>query len=87
MLLAAMSDASGGGMGVVATAGGKVKKPRKRYDILKTASCSVCGNHLFLSISILLQTRSDILMSGILWGFPTSDMRFLSCRWQSLRVF
>ena len=60
MLLAAMSDASGGGMGVVATAGGKVKKPRKRYDILKTASCSVCGNHLFLSISILLlQTRSD----------------------------
>ena len=61
MLLAAMSDASGGGMGVVqANAGGKVKKPRKRYDILKTASCSVCGNHLFLSISILLlQTRSD----------------------------
>jgi len=24
--------------------GGKVKKPRKRYDILKTASCSVCGD-------------------------------------------
>jgi len=24
--------------------GGKAKKPRKRYDILKTASCSVCGD-------------------------------------------
>jgi len=36
----AMSDNSGG----VGLAGGKVKKPRKRYDILKTASCSVCGD-------------------------------------------
>jgi len=34
----AMSDNSGG------VSGGKVKKPRKRYDILKTASCSVCGD-------------------------------------------
>merc|ERR1719500_653705 len=34
----AMSDNSGG------VSGGKAKKPRKRYDILKTASCSVCGD-------------------------------------------
>jgi len=39
----AMSDNSGGG-GVNNSNGGKVKKPRKRYDILKTASCSVCGD-------------------------------------------
>ena len=42
----AMSDNSGGG-GVNNSNGGKVKKPRKRYDILKTASCSVCGNSFF----------------------------------------
>ena len=55
MLLAAMSDNSGGmgGVGNVAS-GGKVKKPRKRYDILKTASSSVCGNFLSLvNIKIL----------------------------------
>ena len=42
----AMSDNSGG------VNGGKVKKPRKRYDILKTASCSVCGNSLSLKVNI-----------------------------------
>ena len=42
----AMSDNSGG------VNGGKVKKPRKRYDILKTASCSVCGNFLSLKVNI-----------------------------------
>ena len=42
----AMSDNSGG------VTGGKVKKPRKRYDILKTASCSVCGNFLSLKVNI-----------------------------------
>ena len=55
MLLAAMSDNSGGMGGVANVAsGGKVKKPRKRYDILKTASCSVCGEYIFLSISFLV---------------------------------
>jgi len=39
----AMSDNSGG-VGVNTSNGGKAKKPRKRYDILKTASCSVCGD-------------------------------------------
>ena len=45
----AMSDNSGG-VGL-ASSGGKVKKPRKRYDILKTASCSVCGK-LFCLIAL-----------------------------------
>ena len=45
-LMLAMSDNSGG-VGVNNSNGGKAKKPRKRYDILKTASCSVCGNSFF----------------------------------------
>jgi len=44
-MLASMSDTSGGGLTTgTTTSGGKVKKPRKRYDILKTASCTVCGD-------------------------------------------
>ena len=44
-LMLAMSDNSGG-VGVNNSNGGKAKKPRKRYDILKTASCTVCGKAL-----------------------------------------
>ena len=53
-MLASMSDTSGGGLTTgTTTSGGKVKKPRKRYDILKTASCTVCGKSLLVKNTFL----------------------------------
>ena len=46
---------------------GKAKKPRKRYDILKTASCTVCGEWFSLAATTSCRTLPVRVQSKVEW--------------------